>query len=574
METGTYRFHEPNPQWSTQKGGMFAERAFLEEKISHKRSEWMCSKSKDQASQSWEGKFMKRIRYLVIFLSCVLALGMSVSTAQSAPTVTVTNVDVDPNPVCTADSVVSVDVYADLTLVLDSATGPSTTNTCSNCNNGNNYCGTSITSISRKNVAITTSKSYSNGSISASASDDASHSTGPATVSTGTGVLVGALNVGPEGKTTVTVKATGSETESTTTTTTTSYYTGNNCTGAPYSSSTVGPTTDTATINGSQVSASADYRTDLVGPTIETVTGVSDIQQGQGLTIGLNALGGSSGAAYTATFTATNDGTTLGPFTETDNFPTNQEDSGVQGNHHIGPVSLSTSCSTPIGEYTLTAKLDSNDLCGNPEYTVSDSSKTFNVTAGMNLQSQTIVVSEFPDGEYDFNRCFTSTQVNKKINNSPGYVHITEEVTSAGPCADLMDLTGVKLTLTLPDGFTFAVSGRSPAAHVFVFNAGPGYDYHYPPNEVTSQVLQTRGTQVVTIDLSNVNVGFGVGKIPSNWTIFARAKASNTDKDLPSASESFLFKTSATADGPLSADSEWEVIGNPAGGCVNGKFPE
>ena len=62
----------------------------------------------------------------------------------------------------------------------------------------------------------------------------------------------------------------------------------------------------------------------------------------------------------------------------------------------------------------------------------------------------------------------------------------------------------VLLTLTLPLGFDYDAPGKSPAAHVFAFRATAGFDLHYPPNEVTSMVTQTRSGQGVNIDLSSV----------------------------------------------------------------------
>jgi hypothetical protein len=573
METGTYRFHEPNPQWSTQKGGMFAERAFLKEKISHKRSEWMCSKAYDQASQSWEGKFMKRTRVLVIFLSCMLALGMSYSMGHAALTASITDVSVEPNPVCNSNY--PGDGFVDLSATVNGG-GFDSNSEVLNYGNWGNYSGTACSGANRQRTVDNTVTTYDNKRLII----DGNGSYTPIPYEYTTSYPVGS----PDDAYTETVTADSAEDKTVSVYRRTDYgYKGTGpditllCVGT--FSLFSGPSTTTVKSTKSNgnpyASADATYRVDIEGPFIKNTTGVTNIQQGQSMDIGVNIEEGSSEATYKVTFTATNDGTTLGPFTRTGEFPGNKSDSGVQGNEHVGPVALETSCSTPIGTYTLTAKVDSSDLCDlddDPfEYTTSDTS-TFEVTAGMNLESKTQVVSEFPNGEYDFNQCFSSNKPKNKINNLPGHVHITTEVTSAGECAGLMNLTGVKLTLNAPDGFVFVRQGNSPAAHVFVFDAeGTGYDFHYPPNEVTSQVGQDYTLKVVTIDLSNL------GQIPSGYTIFARAKAEFTGyptNGTPSpANQLFTFSSSATADGGLSADSVWEVIGNPTQGCVDGRFP-
>jgi hypothetical protein len=352
------------------------------------------------------------------------------------------------------------------------------------------------------------------------------------------------------------------------------------CTGAESSIETVTGTTASDSLSPHQPSTnSAAYRADLIGPTIEIITSGSTIQQGQPLTVGANVDGGSSGAAYKVEFTAT-DGQepahTLGPVDETDTFPTTHESTGIQTNVHVGPLTLATTCSTPPGLYTLTAKLDSNDLAGDHAYSTIKT-KQFTVTAaaaGTTLESETVVVSELLDGTYGIDECFLSNNIvnrNKvSVNNNPGSVHIGEIVTAyaaEGECGSI-PLEGVRLTLTLPTGFSYAVSGKSPAAHIFVFQGEPGFNLHYPPNEVTSLVNQTREGQTITINLSSL------GAIASDMTVYARAKAQYTGNVAALPGQEFVFTTAASTTTGLSAQSDYTVVGNPAQGCVDGNFPQ
>jgi hypothetical protein len=129
------------------------------------------------------------------------------------------------------------------------------------------------------------------------------------------------------------------------------------------------------------------------------------------------------------------------------------------------------------------------------------------------------------------------------------------------------------VTLTLPDGFSFDTTGASPAAHVFVFDAANGFDYHYPqPNtEVTlPKAAFTKSGQTVTIDLSSL------GDIPSSDTIYVRAHAVFTGGAVPADGTQYIFTTSTTSDlpgiGSTTNTSTWTVTKSQA--CVDGNNPQ
>jgi hypothetical protein len=173
-----------------------------------------------------------------------------------------------------------------------------------------------------------------------------------------------------------------------------------------------------------------------------------------------------------------------------------------------------------------------------------------------------MVVSELPPvGDYAEMTCFNATlggADKTKVNNYPGSVHITATIKTTGPCSGFGTISNPKITLTLPVDFSFADSGPSPKAHVFI---GPpcaapsncAFDLHSgaPLTEVTAAVLKKISVsgQTVTVDLSGLDVGQGPGVIPSDYAIYVRAHAmlAATVTAVPPTGTEYIFRTEATA---------------------------
>jgi hypothetical protein len=248
----------------------------------------------------------------------------------------------------------------------------------------------------------------------------------------------------------------------------------------------------------------------------------------------------------------------------------------------VGPTALATSCTTPTGPYTLTLTTQTQDLGGVAFPDITNTS-SFNVAPAITLSDQTEVVAQFSDGSYGVEACFASSVAGGgKVNTTPGSVHIAAIVNTAGACAGSGTMSGIVTTLTIPAGFTFDVTGKSPVAHIFV---GKGnFDLHNPAApfvEVTGfpGVAQTPAPQslsnTLTVDLSKVNftsIGGGPnGVLPADYTVYIRAhtkfSGSNPSNDVP-----FVFTTSTNATvtgiGAASNSTSVPIIANPTVGLT------
>jgi hypothetical protein len=381
------------------------------------------------------------------------------------------------------------------------------------------------------------------------------------------------LAAGPEGLNTVTVNATATDGNTET-----------SCTG-----SAQGPTRTGK--------ASADYVTDQSAPTLTILSyapgpvdpsPIPQVTAGEAITVHTQLDDGSSGTPFTVTLTASGPGTLA--FTDSDTFggPSGAKDNGKAPTKN-NLIALQTSCSTAPGIYTMKVDADTQDLCGNAFATITkdpasthdglsgnDTSGTFEVLPPVSLSTITHVISEFPTGDYGTDQCFTSIAARKKLTNNPGSLHIAAIVTSTvpGDCSDLT-ISNPQIVLTLPAGFSYLLTGNSPAAHVFI-GSGAGFDLHYPAGftEVTDSAGIVVNGNTITIDLSKVDVGQGPGVIPTGLTIYARAHAIYSGPGAPASNATFSFSTAASANnGTLTASNSEDIVGNPSGGCVDGILP-
>jgi hypothetical protein len=383
------------------------------------------------------------------------------------------------------------------------------------------------------------------------------------------------------------VNAAVSEDVTTTTQVTTQYKDGGGCGGNIVGAPSVGaPSSSTVTKNGSG-SGSGSYTLDINAPilTLQPNTAQPTVMQGGDKNIHNVLIGGSANTSYTLVDTVTGPG----GYTSTANGlgtfgPASPPSSGTAGTEH-DLVGVHIACDAPVGDYTASAVANTNDLGVNAFPQISSmayagppaggATDTFTVIPGVFLEDQTAVVSELPpSGDYAPMSCFTANTSGKKVSTFPGSLHITAVVNTTGPCAGFATISGTVVTLTLPVGFSFDVTGASPAAHVFIVNAGGGFDFHYPGPEIALPKSKITGanTQTLTVDLSGVDLGQGSGVIPSNDTIYVRAHAVFTGTSVPLDGTQYIFTTNTAATltgiGPSTATSSTTVTKSSA--CVDG----
>jgi len=505
--------------------------------------------------------------------------------ANTTPSVSVSGVTAS-SPVLR--STAGITVSATVTPTYDTGSGPTTVTTTCKSNGGNNNCGTGNPNVTDQTVAATTTITISNQKVTASASDGLNTSA-PVTLSgTAYSDTLTTPVSGTDGKTTVTVSASVSEDVTTSVTTVT---TNQNCTSSR--GVTTCTTIDASTTNSSSTATkigsgtgTGSYILDINRPmlTLHPVASQPSVLQGQDKNIHNEILGGSANTAYTLTDTATGPG---GYTTSADGNGTFGPSSGGDG---IAPkendlVNVHIACDAPVGIYTARAVANTVDLGGNPFAQINSvdtadnkpagsASDTFQVEPGILLSDQTQVVSEF-SGDYSTMSCFTSGTSGRKVTTFPGSLHITATVNTTGPCSGFGTISGTIITLTLPVGFSFDTTGASPAAHVFVGPAASGFDLHNPQTlaEVTGLISKPKiSGQTVTIDLSTLNLGQGVGVLPSSDTIYVRAHAVFSGGSVPADGTQYVFTTSTTSTLPGlgSTTNTSSAIVTASSACVNG----
>ncbi len=551
-----------------------------------------------------------------MLLCAVLLMLATTAFAGSgpAPTVSVSSVTITTGagnaaPVCRSNNSGPLGVSATVTAAFDQNTSNTNTGQCKT----ERTQGT-ITGYSRTDTV--TNVTYSNQTVTASAVD--SNGAGPATMTLAdvvNSIYAGSLAVGPEGKTTVTVNASASELQTTETDSVFSTWpaSAGGCTGTPDSSVTTSGTPSSTTLTSSTGSASASYLVDLLPPTVpDHGTDVAPpgvppmIDAGGQVLVGLKLENGSAGTPLSVTVTATApDGVTSYSVTDTTAangtvLSFNNSNDGIASQLHVGPVALTIPCAAPGGLYSLSLTANTQDLCGNAWDPIIVSAKSFQVNAAIQFNVQTAIVAEFPGGEYAIDQCFLSSKSNNNVQNNPGSVHIATLVNlvlgANNACATSADqFKNVTLEFDLPYPFVFDLNGNSPYAHVFTGDASCdflhpnncGFEFHYgkdPLSEITTAknwFNPQKPTNIVTIDLSKVNlIGFP-GVFPSNYVIYARAHARYGSTTPASPDQLFFFTTKATgtlvnaASGSttVSGTNTYSVISNPTtASCVNGQL--
>jgi len=353
-------------------------------------------------------------------------------------------------------------------------------------------------------------------------------------------------------------------------------------------------------------SRTTSYVLDKIAPTVR-VASYSPQPQGQqtiptitaGSSVALNVRlnNGSSGTPYSFELSAVKGTDTIGPETlDGYNFsgPNGPNDNGIDSVENSRNLSLQTSCTTPVGIYTMALKTNTQDICGNdfpqnikdpagttgqqppPASQGNDISGMFEVLPAVELSTVTHLLGPLPpNGDYDFEQCFTSFGNKRKLITNPGSVHIAAIVNATVPSScEATFISNPTVTLKLPVEFSFLLTGNSPAAHVFIGEATSGFDFHYPNfdglQEITdSAIISGETTKTITVDLSNVDVGFGPGQIPSSYTIYVRAHSQYTASVIAAQNQLFTFTTGAGAGGGLTASDTETLIANPTSGICS-----
>jgi hypothetical protein len=391
------------------------------------------------------------------------------------------------------------------------------------------------------------------------------------------GTFSGTLTHGAEGKSDVKVTANGSQVTTTTVIKVTTLYADGACS-TPTGASTE-TSSDDSIASGSGF-ATGSYLIDLVPGTLAVFpnTGLdatNSVIQGGEVGIHTKINDGSAGTPYTVINTVTApDLVTTFQGSASDNFGTSPHGISLPKNNI---VAIKISCDAPLGVYSVAAVAKTVDLAGNAYDDLATAGNTFNVTPGSLLSSQTMVLSQLANGDYGGDQCFTSSANSRgKLTNAPGSVHIASQITTTGPCAGFSTFTPSQAVLTLPTGFAFADTGKSPPAHVFMGTGAPG-DLHNPNTpgwtEVTALVRQSVSGLVNTIELS------GLGSLPSTTGLYIRAHAVYTGPGAVPPDSLFVFTTSASATTgggtPLSNTSTQSIVGNPSAQvCIDGNYPQ
>jgi hypothetical protein len=518
------------------------------------RHYWLQLQSRNRIRTT--GTLARRIT-LTIASGCVSMAATAVLPSASVGTVSVTS------PVVRATAQIAVS--ATVTATFDSNSGPVVTSSCSSCNKGDSYCGTGNSAVKSQSIVTSTSTTVNNMSLIVNASPEfgwadptVARLDGPVLQSNGSGVFSGYLpvpTVAADGIHTVTVTGLVSERVTTASTVTTNSMSGSACGGSVLSSVAVAQPPASAMKFGAG-SGTGTYVLNINPPTLslQPATAQPHVMQGNHYVVHNVLAGGAERTPYTVADTAIGPAGYSAFAAGAGAFgPATPAGTGIAAKEH-DTVGVHIACNAPLGDYLATSAANAVDLLSFPFGPVtSTNTSPFVVDAGLFLEDQTVVVSELPpDGDYAPMTCFSAKQAGRNVNTSPGTLHLTAVVNTAGPCAGFSEIRNTVVSLTLPPEFSLLDTGASPSAHVFVGPAVSGFDWHNPQTltEVTARIPKAAiavSGQTVTVDLSQLDLGGGPGVIPSSDTIYVRVHAAYSSGALPIEGTAYMFSTSTTA---------------------------
>jgi hypothetical protein len=453
---------------------------------------------------------------------------------------------------------------------------PSTTtvqSSCGSCSKGNNFCGTANTAVKTQQLLTTTAVTVANQATAVNVAPQfgSADPTLARMVCAGGTVTSGAFNgslprplQATDGIQTVTVNVYVSEDLTTTVSQTINNMDGPGCSGTILSSMPGNVNSGTTTKIGSG-SANGTYVLDINPPTMDLapVTSQSTIQQGTDKVVHNRIANGSAGTPYTLVDTVTGPGVYTSAAQTGDTFGPSGKGDGMGPDKH-NTVGVHVACDAPPGDYSAASVVNSVDLGGLPFDPVPGSNTdSFTVIPGTYLKDDTLVLAEMPGGDYRPMSCFSSTLAanGRKVNTSPGSLHLTATVNTTGPCAGFQSISNTQVTLNIPPGFVTADSGAAPKAHIFIGPSATGFDYHYPQTlaEVTSLLpkaaISVTGDatigQTVKVDLSMLDLSGDktAPAIPSSDTIYVRVHAIYAPATiaLPPDGATYPFSTSTSS---------------------------
>lgn len=554
------------------------------------------------------------------FSHLALATGIAVAAASAAgaatlPSVVINSIELGEANVCTGTG--SFEVKANVLPSYRTALASTDNTVVTKCiagttGAGNNNCGTGNTAILcstvRTQVSYTVEKQ-----VSAKVSDGYTNNLALAGPSPAGGDFSGLLaepSGVSDGKKTVTVTASVQDDMVGDITKTTRYFPtynsagGGSCSGTQVGTDVVEYPADTHDVRTGADDDTGTYILDINPPDLDIKNVSTDpISQDADQTVHTQIKDGSTAQDYLLTDTVTHTGGTSYSVASGLTPPLNFGDNGNKDGKASpanDDLAVHIPACAPTGTYTVSSRLRTGNICGNASaYDVAASNNdsiSFEVTGtsgGIALHVQTGVVSVLlPAGGYGIAECFVSTDTTQKrkiiINNNPGTVHITSIINLADTCGGgtvdpAVKYTPASVVLTVPEGFSFSDTGRSPRAHVFIGPADPGFDLHYPssdPNwtEITDLVRQINGASTDTIDFATAafKAAYPDG-VSGDQTIYIRAHAQYSRTDAAAGSpETFVFGSQATgtdSDGnDLDSGLEtYDLIANPTSEqCVDG----
>ncbi len=516
----------------------------------------------------------RKIRILSMVVAVLLGMIWHTTARATLPTVTLSNTATSPSVVCRSGNGHSVTITTTGQVAFDQNTLSTTVSNCTSATNKdkNNLGGISGANSDHTVTIVQTTVTNKKLVVTATDSNKATSvlTTNTSLDNTTTLVYSGMLDIGVEGKNSITVTATITETITTTKTISTEYFSTTNCSGTVLAKVPGTPSISTTTKSGTGTSATS-YIVDLVGPTAKVLaTSPPKLQQASDEVISVQLKDGSPNTPFKLAALVVSDDTDIS-FSGTldDQFGKDANGSGTAPTKVAGPLAITIPCDAPIGMYHVIILISTQDLCGDSFNPIVLDGGSLEVIPGLQLQNQTLVLSELANGDYDLTACFTKFL---QLNSIPGTFHIAGITTTTGPCAGTDSIGGVKITLTLPAGFTYVLSGKSPLAHVFIgdANLANGFDLHDPTPafvEVTALVSITQSGNTVTIDLSKLGDLKGM-------LIYTRAHCMPIKIQTVNADTSCAFTSNSTVNRvngvptSMSAQGQSTIVGNPSNGCA------
>ncbi len=426
----------------------------------------------------------------------VLCFALAMATASGAatlPTASVSGLAVSPNPTCSSSNPSGLlTATANISGTFDQNSDTKVLGALHAVRDHGTITG--YTSTDTETIVVVSNKAFTvTGPDSVSQILDGSSNSASYTS--------GTFPVGTDGQDSVSISAAASEVVTTEKDTIDNTWAAD---GITLINSVTTPGTPSSVTNTSlAASGSATYLADMNPPSVELKNFGGSRTQGGEVLVHLQTHDASPNQAYTYTVTLTSEADPTYVLTVKFSGTFRSLEGTKEPNVTNDLPAILIPCDAPLGTYDMDAELSTTDICGGP-YDVHLAS-TVDIGPGTSLTDSSFVISDYGVAGYGFETCFTATASGTKINTYPGSNHIATLVTTEGPCAGFVTVSGVTITQTIPFGFApFAPKKPLVGTHVFAFDP-PGADLHYPGPEVVlgqkdvKYTANTNGTWTVTI---------------------------------------------------------------------------